>query len=116
MVKADRREEIKTIFRTKGEIKLKELEERFPDCSSMTLRRDIKYLEEQGLVRRTRGGAVAMSNIMLVTEDDYQKRAMYNTKKKIEIAKKAVKIFQRGCSIYVDAGSTMMFLAREIPG
>ena len=115
MVKADRREEIKTIFRTKGEIKLKELEERFPDCSSMTLRRDIKYLEEQGLVRRTRGGAVAMSNIMLVTEDDYQKRAMYNTKKKIEIAKKAVKIFQRGCSIYVDAGSTMMFLAREIP-
>ena len=87
-MKADRREEIKTIFRTKGEIKLKELEERFPDCSSMTLRRDIKYLEEQGLVRRTRGGAVAMSNIMLVTEDDYQKRAMYNTKRKSRLPKR----------------------------
>jgi len=114
-MKTDRREEIKSMFRTQGEIKLKELEEKFPNCSSMTLRRDIKYLEEQGLVRRTRGGAVAMSNIMLVTEDDYQKRSMFNTKKKVEVAKKAVNIFQRGSSMYIDAGSTMMFLAREIP-
>jgi len=114
-MKNERREEIKNIFRTQGEIKLRELEERFPDCSSMTLRRDIKALEEQGLVRRTRGGAVAMSNIMLVTEDNYQKRAVRNTKKKMEIAKKAATLFQIGRSIYVDAGSTMMVFCREFP-
>lgn len=114
-MKDERREIIKAMFRTKGEVKLKELEERFPDCSSMTLRRDIKGLEDQGLVKRTRGGAVAMSNLMLITEDAYHKRAMLNTDKKMEISKKAAGLFEQGCSIFIDAGSTMMFLAREIP-
>ena len=49
-MKESRQEIIKEMFRTKGEVKLRELEERFPQCSSMTLRRDIISLEEQGLV------------------------------------------------------------------
>ena len=114
-MKEDRREIIKTMFRTKGEVKLKELEERFPECSSMTLRRDIISLEEDGLVKRTRGGAVAMNNIMLVTEDAYHKREISNTAGKQQIAKKAAKLFQQGCSVFIDAGSTMMYFAREVP-
>ena len=114
-MKEGRQEIIKELFRTKGEVKLRELEERFPECSSMTLRRDIISLEEQGLVKRTRGGAVAMSNIMIVTEDVYHKRASINTGKKIEIAKKAASLFTQGCSIFIDAGSTMMFFERELP-
>ncbi len=114
-MKESRQEIIKEMFRTKGEVKLRELEERFPQCSSMTLRRDIISLEEQGLVKRTRGGAVAMSKIMIVTEDVYHKRASINTEKKLEIAKKAAALFTQGCSIFIDAGSTMMFFERELP-
>lgn len=114
-MKEGRQEIIKELFRTKGEVKLKELEERFPDCSSMTLRRDIISLEEQGLVKRTRGGAVAMSNIMIVTEDVYHKRASINTGKKVEIAQKAASLFTQGCSIFIDAGSTMMYFQKELP-
>ena len=54
-----RRDAIKEILNTKGEVMLKELEQMFPDCSSMTLRRDLKYFEDNGFVKRTRGGAVA---------------------------------------------------------
>ena len=52
----ERREEIKDILRKRGEVKLKDLEEHFPNCSSMTLRRDLKFLEDNGYIKRTRGG------------------------------------------------------------
>lgn len=103
------------MFRAQGEVRLKELEERFPNCSSMTLRRDIISLEQQGLVKRTRGGAVAMSTLMVVTEDSYHKRMEQHTEEKQLVAKKAAALFEPGCSIYLDAGSTMMFLARALP-
>jgi len=114
-MKEERREIIKNMFRTKGEVKLKELEERFPNCSSMTLRRDIISLEEEGLVKRTRGGAVAMHNLMIVTEVAYHKRAAANVSAKEEIAAKAAKLFEQGCSLFIDAGSTMMYLAEQLP-
>jgi len=114
-MKADRQEIIKSLFRSKGEVKLKELEERFPECSSMTLRRDIKDLEEQGMVKRTRGGAVAMSNLVTVREDEYHKRAIINTSKKMSIAQKALQFYEPGCSLFVDNGTTLMFFAREMP-
>ncbi|MBE5760047.1 MAG: DeoR/GlpR transcriptional regulator [Clostridiales bacterium] len=114
-MKSDRREIIKDLFRRKGEVKLRELEEIFPNCSSMTLRRDIKELEDEGLVKRTRGGAIAMSSLMLVTEDMYQDRASFNTTAKLSIAKHAAQFFEPGCSMFIDAGSTLMYLTRELP-
>ena len=58
-----RREEIKELLKYRGEITLKELEEKFPESSGVTLRRDLKFLEEQGALKRTHGGAVARSRI-----------------------------------------------------
>ena len=110
----DRREEIKEILRQKGEIKLKELEVSFPDCSSMTLRRDLKFLEDNGYLKRTRGGAVAMSRLSIASEDIYSDRALENVAQKFLIAKKAQQYIERGRSIYVDSGTTMMLFAREM--
>lgn len=111
----ERREEIKNILRVKGEIKLKELENIFTDCSSMTLRRDLKYLEDNGFVKRTRGGAIAMSCLSLDAEDIYSQRALENVAEKFAIANKALQFIERGRSIYIDAGTTMMLFAREMP-
>ncbi len=111
---AQRREEIKDILRTKGEVKLKELEKNFTDCSSMTLRRDLKYLEDNGFVKRTRGGAVAMSRLSVAAEDIYSERAFENVAQKYIIAKKAQQYIERGRSIYIDAGTTMMLFTREM--
>lgn len=110
----ERREEIKEILRKRGEVRLKDLEERFSDCSSMTIRRDLKYLEDNGFVKRTRGGAVAMSRLSTAAEDIYSERALENVAQKYIIAKKALQFIERGRSIYVDAGTTMMLFAREM--
>lgn len=111
---SERREGIKEMLRQRGEVKLKDLEVSFPDCSSMTLRRDLKFLEDNGFVKRTRGGAVAMSRLSIASEDIYSERALENVAQKYLIAKKAQQFIERGRSIYVDAGTTMMLFAREM--
>ncbi len=111
---SERREEIKELLRARGEVKLKDLETNFPNCSSMTLRRDLKYLEDNGFVKRTRGGAVAMSRLSIAAEDIYSERALENVAQKYIIAKKAQQFIERGRSIYIDAGTTMMLFTREM--
>lgn len=54
----DRREKIRDMLRNKPFVSLHELEEMFPDVSSMTLRRDIDYFEKQSEAIKVRGGAV----------------------------------------------------------
>lgn len=115
MLRSERLDKIKTMFRTQGEVKLKELEQAFPDCSSMTLRRDISFLESQGLVKRMRGGAVAMSSIMLEIVDAFQLRAQLHAETKEEIAQKALRYFEPSRSIFIDAGTTTMAFARSLP-
>ena len=111
----ERREAIKDILNSKGEVYLKDLEVRFSDCSSMTLRRDLIYLEEHGFVKRTRGGAVALSRLSMGAEDVYSRRALENTPAKQSISKKASKYIEGGRSLFLDSGTTMMLFAKEVP-
>ena len=110
-----RRDAIMELLNSKGEVYLKDLEELFPDCSSMTLRRDLKYFEENGYVKRTRGGAVALSMLSITAEDVYSRRALENTAAKSLIARKAAAFIEGGRSFYVDSGTTLMLFAKEIP-
>ncbi len=110
-----RREAIKEILNTKGEVLLKDLEVLFSDCSTMTLRRDLIFLEQNGFVKRTRGGAVALSRLSMAAEDLYSRRILENTECKLEIAKKAVFYIENGRSVYLDSGTTIMLFAKEIP-
>lgn len=114
-VNTKRRDIIKDILNAKGEVFLKDLETMFPDCSSMTLRRDLKYFEEEGLVKRTRGGAVALSRLSMAAEDIYSRRALENTAAKAMIAKKAISFVESGRSLFLDSGTTLMMFAKQIP-
>ena len=58
-----RRNAIHQLFQSKPFITLHELEEMFPEVSSMTLRRDIEYFERQGEAIKVRGGARSMKFI-----------------------------------------------------
>lgn len=111
----ERRDAIKALLNSKGEVLLKDLEVIFPDCSSMTLRRDLKYLEDNGFVKRTRGGAVALSRLSMTAEDVYSRRALENTSAKETIAKKAAVFIEGGRSLYLDSGTTLMIFAKEVP-
>jgi DeoR/GlpR family transcriptional regulator of sugar metabolism len=110
-----RRDVIKDLLNAKGEVFLKDLETMFPDCSSMTLRRDLKFFEEDGLVKRTRGGAVALSRLSMAAEDIYSRRALENTAAKMQIAIKAATFVESGRSLFLDSGTTLMMFAKQIP-
>jgi DeoR/GlpR family transcriptional regulator of sugar metabolism len=83
----------------------------------MTLRRDLSTLENRGFLIRTHGGAVSLKKLSSVygEEDAYSLRAAENTEAKMSIAKKAMKYLDNGRSLYLDAGSTIMYLAKNIP-
>lgn len=80
--------------------------------STMTVRRDLDVLEQEGLVKRTHGGAV------LVVERDrhtgYRLRERIRADAKEAIAREAAKLVRPGDCIFIDAGTTTGALTRYI--
>ena len=110
----DRREQIRALIREQGEITLRTLEALFPDVSTMTLRRDLIRLEQEGLVRRTRGGAVSIAGLHILSEDAYSQRIKQRVGAKRTIAQRALDLVEEGRSLYLDSGTTMMAFARAM--
>jgi DeoR/GlpR family transcriptional regulator of sugar metabolism len=112
-----RKGRIVKLLEQKGEVHLNQLKALFPNVSEMTLRRDLISLENEGRVVRTYGGAVSTRNIALIKgeEDAYSRRAAENIEAKMIIARMAVNHIEKGRSVYLDAGSTIMAFARELP-
>jgi DeoR/GlpR family transcriptional regulator of sugar metabolism len=113
----DRRSQILQILDSKGEVQLQQLKETFPEVSVMTLRRDLISLENDGYAIRTYGGAVSSKKLQVMSgeEDAYSRRAAENVEGKVIISQKALPMVESGRSIYFDAGSTIMCLARVLP-
>ena len=110
-----RRTEIRELLQSKPFVSLHELEEMFPDVSSMTLRRDIEYFEKQGEAIKVRGGARSMKFITTSAEDAFNLRLHENADAKEKIARKAVGLIETGRSIFFDAGTTVHRLAELMP-
>ena len=106
---------VREILISKPFTSLKELEERFPDVSSMTLRRDIEFFERQGDVIKVRGGARSMKFITTTMEDSFSTRSTENTFSKQKIAQAASRFIETGRSIFFDSGSTVMQMAGMMP-
>jgi DeoR/GlpR family transcriptional regulator of sugar metabolism len=66
---------------------LKELEQIFPDVSSMTLRRDLEFLESTGEAIKIKGGIRSVKSIAGGdTEPVYAQRILQNSAEKEKIA------------------------------
>jgi len=111
----ERKDMINAYIQEKGEIKLCELEDKFPEVSTMTLRRDLAYLEKLGYIVRTRGGAKSLAHLSKIKEEAYSSRAVENIDEKMIVAKKAVEFIETGRSIFIDSGSTTMCLTQILP-
>ncbi len=116
----DRQKGILDIIDENGDVSLNELSQAYSDVSVMTLRRDLLQLEQSGHILRTRGGAVSLKKLAEQSmipgeENEYGLRARANIAAKKTIAEKALSLVKKGCSIYMDAGSTIMALARLLP-
>ena len=66
-----RREHIGKFIQEKGAVTVKEISALFPDVSLMTIHRDLEKLEEEGVILRTRGGAMSPTAGSSPTEEKH---------------------------------------------
>jgi DeoR/GlpR family transcriptional regulator of sugar metabolism len=111
----DRLFHLKEFIDKNCKVTLHELECAFQGVSSMTLRRDLVRLEEEGAILRVSGGAVSVDSVMRAKESDLSERINYSAAEKLEIADKAVKLVERKSCIFIDGGSTTTYFARALP-
>lgn len=111
MLPVERRTEITNYLKEHGKVVVEELAEKL-NVSTMTIRRDLQILEEEGFVTRTYGGAVLKAQ--LIKEIPYQEKASINIESKIKIAKYASSLVEAGHTIILDSGTTNMEVAKQI--
>lgn len=71
--------------------------------SRETIRRDLKILEERGLIRRTHGGALMSEQSK---ESPFEQRKVSRIAEKRALCQAAVSLMMPGGSYFIDAGST----------
>lgn len=81
------------------------------DISRETIRRDLTALANLGKIQKIHGGATLPR---VFGEDSFQQRMSDNAKAKARIAKTASKLFSAGETIFIDTGSTTLYLAEKI--
>jgi DeoR/GlpR family transcriptional regulator of sugar metabolism len=106
-----RRETILDRVREAGYCSLSELGQQL-GVSEMTVRRDVRKLEEQHLVRVVHGGVSAVTD--LLTPLDYGFRAGQHTAAKKAIAARALTMIGPRGVVGLDAGTTILELARSL--
>jgi DeoR/GlpR family transcriptional regulator of sugar metabolism len=108
---AARRAEIIRMLRERGQVSVADLSERL-SVSEMTARRDLEFLEHEGLARRFHGGAV--TTVSRSFETPYAARAYDNQAAKRAIGQRAAELIMPGETVIVDAGTTTVEVARAL--
>lgn len=80
----------------------------------MTLRKDLKSLDEEGKLVRIHGGARSLETV-LTADTPLMQRMSQNIDLKREIATKARTLVQPGMTVFMDSGSTMTEFAKNFP-
>jgi DeoR/GlpR family transcriptional regulator of sugar metabolism len=108
----DRRAQIAQWVSMEGWAGIAELAAHF-DLSEVSIRRDLRELEQQGFVKRVRGGALPATTHP--QDDVYSHRAARRVEQKRRIARAAAALIEANDRIILDSGSTVAELARLIP-
>lgn len=109
-----RRNAIVELINERGTVSFSQLKEAFSQVSEMTLRTDLKLLDESKRIVRIHGGAKSVQ-VVVGTDDYLSKRAVRNIAGKQRIAEKALSLLRPDTTIFVDSGSTTTMFARQFP-
>lgn len=111
MKQSERLEVIIADIYQNGNVQVSDLSKRL-NCSEVTIRNDIRLLDQQGVLKKTYGGAIRKENELSV---DFIPGEFYlNSEKKARIAKKAYEYIENGDAIIIDDSTTGSYLARYI--
>src|ERR1700733_15444039 len=106
-----RRRAIAEPLQARGGSSVADLEQEF-NVSSMTIRRDLRELDRQGLAKRTHGGAVAPG--LAAHEDSFSQRLGVDVAAKERLAAAAVALVEPGETVFIDSSSSAYYVAREL--
>jgi DeoR family transcriptional regulator, fructose operon transcriptional repressor len=105
----ERHNKIHDLIRKKGRIEVPELSILF-QISEDTIRRDLKILEERGLIQRTHGGAILSEKVSHLLP--YPDRVDLKTENKNTLAQKALTHVDDGDTLFLCGATTV---ARMVP-
>lgn len=102
MKREARRQLIMEMLAERGAIQVEELALKYA-VSKMTIHRDLDDLENEGLLRKVRGGATIEAGMQF--ESDFRFRERQDNEAKERIASEALKLIEPGMTIIINDGS-----------
>lgn len=109
----ERIQEIMKILEREDRVLINDLCETF-NTTPVTIRKDLDLLEQQGVLKRTHGGAILRKPLFRGLA--LNEKEKLNSDEKERIAEEAAKMINEGDVIILDSGSTTTFLARKMKG
>lgn len=111
MFAKERQQQIAAFLKEKGSVTTLELMTHF-SVSIETIRRDLLAMEENKLLYRVHGGAVAVEDMK--PAQNLSQRVHENSQSKLELCRTAASLVREGDVIGVDSGSTALVFAQAL--
>ncbi|MGA2981381.1 MAG: DeoR/GlpR family DNA-binding transcription regulator, partial [Terriglobales bacterium] len=112
LLNEERRREILGVLHRDGRVLVKDLARHF--CiSQITIRKDLEFLDGQGVIQRTHGGALPLPAGALLDPTLREKEKLHR-KQKTQIARAAARLVEKGQSVLLDSGTTTTAIARAL--
>lgn len=112
----ERRNKIVDMVNTQGSVLVLDLSNLF-GISEVTIRADLRLLEEKGLLTRFHGGAARPGSNLTETDNQevmLEDRYQLASDPKKRIAKAAAALIKEGMTVILDSGSTTLLIAEEL--
>ncbi len=106
-----RHDAIRRAIEINGRVSIADLKERL-EVSEVTIREDLKFLEQKNVLTRVRGGAVASANGVI--ELPLEETSTANRAEKAAIGAYAAAMVKNGQTVIIDVGSTTTELANAL--
>ena len=112
MIAAERQRRILDLARREGTVRTTQLAQDF-NVTEETIRRDLDFFARKGHLRRTHGGAMDAS--VALGELPQSERETRQLEEKISIGREATKLIGSGETLLLDASSTALEFASQLP-
>jgi DeoR family fructose operon transcriptional repressor len=111
LIPAQRRERIQDYLAVHQIVRTADLMDLL-ETSEATVRRDLEWLEQKGILERTHGGAIL--NQRVIFEQEYQQRAQHFPEEKKRIGELAASLIEDGDIVFVNSGTTATQVLQHI--
>ena len=108
---AERRNKTIKYLNDEGQVSVTKLS-KILGVSEVTVRKDLMFLEEKNFLVRTHGGA--MKNDFLVHDQHFEEKGKKYADEKRRIGEKAAQMVSEGDSLILDAGTTVLQIAKKL--